>query len=425
MNSLSLFQQLPSFDRLKASEFSDEMFDLKRFQRFLNQIGNPERGLPVIHIVGSKGKGSTAALIASALQSLDKKVGAFLSPYIGHPTESIFVNGRAMNTAIFDRMMNEFQGLVETYPVTSFEVLTAMALCHFHEQNVDFVVMEAGLGGLNDATNVVESPIATVVCPIEKEHTNVLGNSIASIAYEKLGVIRDETPVILAPQDVFVDDFAKTACMQKKAPCLPVNTSYDVSILERNWDGYSFRLGTPSRNIPRINLALLGDHQVMNAVTAWGVLDTLLPGFDPEPVLNVWSGLTLSGRLEPRVRDGRDFILDGAHTPSSAKALRRTLDQVFGTLPITFILAFFEDKNVEAFAHELLRVGDAVVLTQVNHPRALPAREIEARLRNLWTPDQLSLSLTNNPRIAWQKACKLAGRGPICVTGSFSLMGKI
>ena len=424
--ALAAFQRLPAYDRLKASELRDDQFDLKRFQRFLDQAGNPEKGLPVIHITGSKGKGSVSALVGSALMALGKQLGVFMSPYMDHPTESVFVKGRPMNKAVFDKMMRHYYPLLEELSpqdqITSFELLTTMALQHFHDEDVDFAVIETGLGGLKDATNVIESPVISVICPIEKEHTAILGNSLTAIAFEKLGIVREGVPVILAPQSDFIIDFARTQCLQKKAPCIPVANRYEVAISERRLDGYSFKLTTPTREIPQVTLGLIGDHQIENAVTAWAVLDEIIPGFDPAPVLDVWSGLALPGRFEFCLREQRELILDGAHTPESAKALRKTLDQLYGGEPITFILAFLEDKDVEGIIKNLVRWGDAVVLTQLDHPRILPARLAEQRVRTIWPPDRLSVSLTNNVRIAWQKATKLAGRGPICATGSFKLV---
>jgi dihydrofolate synthase/folylpolyglutamate synthase len=427
--ALAAFHRLPAYDRLKSSELRDEMFDLARFKRFLDRAGNPEKGLPVIHVTGSKGKGSTSALIAGGLMALGKRIGVFMSPYLFHPTESIFVQGRPLNKAVFDRMMKGYYPLLESLSakdqITSFELLTTMALQHFHDEDVDFAIMETGLGGLKDATNVVESPVVSVICPIEKEHTQILGNSITSIAFEKLGIVREDTPVVVARQSDFVTDFARTQCLQKKAPCIITKTKYKASVLDRTTQGFSFRLETPTREIPRIHLSLLGDHQVENAATAWAVLDQLLPGFDPQPVIDVWKNMTLSGRFEFTSRGQQELILDGAHTPESAKALRKTLDQLYGGEPITFILAFMEDKDVEGFIKSLVRWGDTVVLTQMDHPRIMPARMIEQRIREIWPEDRLTTALTNNVRIAWQKAQKLAGRGPICATGSFKLVEEL
>lgn len=425
-----VFHRLPSFDRFPPTSLESEFFDLTRFQGFLDQVGNPEKGLPVIHLVGSKGKGSTAALIASGLQALDKRVGVFMTPYLNDPTEAIFVDGTPMDKKIFDKYMEQYRPVLDGLDpkdfVTSFEVLVAMALQYFHDEDVDFAVMEAGLGGRSDATNIVESPILSVICPIEKEHASILGNSLTSIAYEKLGVVREETPVVIAAQkDPMLRDFARTACMQKHAPSISVAGQYQSSILERSPNGYAFRLNTPTREIPRVTLALLGEHQVENAMTAWAVLDQLMPDFKPDLVLDVWEFLTLPARLEYRIQQSRELILDGAHTPDSAAALRKTLEEIYGAEPITFIVAFLKDKDIDGFMRNLVRYGDAVVLTQVDHPRALPAREAQERVHDLMSRYGVTCAITNNVRIAWQKACKLSKRCPICVTGSFKLIEQI
>lgn len=428
--ALQVFHRLPSFDRMLASDLESEFFDLSRFQRFLDEVGNPEKGLPVIHVTGSKGKGSTAALIASGLQALGKRVGVFMSPYLHDPTESIFVDGMAMETAVFEAFMERYRPIIEKRSprnfVTSFEILTTIALQHFHDKDVDFAVVETGLGGRLDATNVVESPILSVICPIEKEHAAILGNSITSIAYEKLGIIREETPVVIAPQeDPMIPDFARTVCMQKQAQPILVKAQYQAAILERSAHGYAFRLTTPTRTINRISLALLGGHQVENAMTAWATLDRLMPDFEPKEVLDVWEHLTLPGRMEYRVRDGRELILDGAHTPESAKALRKTLEEIYGGESIVFIVAFLEDKDIDGFMRNLVRYGDAVVLTQVDHPRALPARKVQERMTDMLSRYGVTCAITNNVLIAWQKACKLSKRSPVCITGSFKLIEQV
>ncbi len=430
MNELSAierFKALPAFDGIRKEQRQDDFFDLARFQRFLNEVGNPEKGLPVIHVTGSKGKGSTSALIAGGLQALGKKVGVFMSPYLHDPTQAIFVNGAPISTPNFEKLFNRYAKVIDRIApanfVTSFEVLTAIALQHFHDEDVDFAVIETGLGGRLDATNVVESPIVSVVCPIEKEHTDVLGNSITSIAYEKLGIVREDTPAIISHQsDPMILDFARTACLQKKADPIVVPRRYEAAILERSPERYSFRLTTPTRMIPRVSLALIGEHQTQNAQTAWATLDALMPEFDPSPVLDVWDNLTLPGRFEFRVQGGKELILDGAHTPESATALRKTLAEIYGGESITFILAFLQDKDAAGFVRNLCRYGDSVVLTQVNHPRALPARLVNEKIKDVLAHQNVTCAITNNLRIAWQKAGKLSGRNPICVTGSFKLV---
>lgn len=426
-SAIERFKTLPTFDRLRTEWRQEDFFDLARFQRFLDQVGNPEKGLPVIHVAGSKGKGSTCALIASALQGLGKKVGVFMSPYLKDPTEAIFVDGKPISQKNFDKLFEKYFQVIETLTptniVTSFEVLTAMALQHFHNEDVDFAVLETGLGGRLDATNTVESPIVSVICPIEKEHADILGNSLTSIAYEKLGIVREDTPVIIAPQhDSMIQDFARTACLQKNAPPIVVANQYSAHILERSAEHYSFRLTSPTRLIPRVNLGMVGEHQIKNALTAWAALDVLMPEFDPKPVLDVWQYLTLPGRFEFRVQGGKELILDGAHTPESAAALRKTLSEIYGAESITFILAFLQDKDAAGFVRNLCRYGDSVVLTQVNHPRALPARLVNEKIKDLLAHQGVTCAITNNLRIAWQKACKLSGRSPICVTGSFKLV---
>lgn len=423
----ALFDLLPDVAKMPRHQLRPELMNLTNLQRFLDRVGNPERGLPVIHVAGSKGKGSTAALIAGGLIALGKRVGVFMSPYLHSPTEGIFLNGRPIDDAAFEQYLERYEPTLRALPPSEtlqrFELMVLIALQYFHDEDVDFAVMEVGVGGRLDATNVVESPVISVITPIEKEHVELLGNSIASISYEKFGIVREETPFVVSTQpDSFVLDFARSVSLQKRAPCVLVGSKYRASILQRSTEGYSFRLETPSRLIPKVTLALLGDHQVDNAVTAWCVLDQLLPEFDPAKVTDVWANLTLPGRFEFRVKEGREVILDAAHTINSAKGLRKTLDQLYGGEPITFVLSFLDDKNVEGFVQHLIRWGDAVVLTQVDHPRALPARVIEERFHTVWPRDRLTTAITNNVRVAWQKACKLAGRGPICVSGSFKLI---
>ncbi|MDP2624830.1 MAG: Mur ligase family protein [Candidatus Peregrinibacteria bacterium] len=427
--TLAAFYRLPAYDRNPTAETHQDVFDLSRFQRFLDKVGNPEKGLPVVHVTGSKGKGSTVAFIGAGLQGLGKRAGVFMSPYIQDPRESIYVDGKPIPKEVFSEMMTGYLKIIDQMApnemVTSFEILTAMALQYFHDQDVDFALMETGLGGRLDATNVVESPILSIICPIEKEHTEVLGDSITSIAYEKLGIVRDETPVIMAHQDNFVLEFARSVCQQKRSSFLVITGTYAASVLNRSTEGYSFALKTPSREIPRITLSLLGDHQINNSITAWAALDTLIPEFDPGPVLDVWAHLTLPGRFQQATRDNRHVIWDAAHTLGSARALRRTLDELYPNSSITFILGFFNDKNIEGFVRDLVRWGDAVVITQVNHPRAMPARLVEERLRTVMPKEQVTSAITNNVRIAWQKALKMSKSSPICVTGSFQLMGAV
>lgn len=424
---LHQFHQLKALDRTPIAEVrADTFFDLARFQRFLDRVGNPEKGLPVIHIAGSKGKGSTAVLLGAALQALGKRTGIFISPYLKEPTESIFMNGEAISKETFATLLQSnldvmAKGEARDF-ITSFEMLTVIALQFFHEQDVDFAVVETGMGGRLDATNVIESPILSVICPIEKEHSKLLGNSLTSIAYEKLGIVREETPVVLAHQDHFILEFARSVCMQKHSPFLSVTGNYEAAILSRSLNGSTFRLKTPKRTFPKIPMGLLGDHQVNNAITAMAALEQLFPDFDEKPIFDLWQRVRLPGRFELKRLEGRDVILDGAHTMESARALRRTLDQLYPNRSMTFLLAFLEDKDIEGFGRTLLRPGDTVIVTQVDHPRHMPARLAEERIRMIFPQNQGICALTNNLRIAWQKALKMGRSNPIVITGSFKLL---
>ena len=424
-------------DYERSPDFSRQarLYNLNRISLLLKLLGNPHDRLQVIHIAGSKGKGSTAALVASVLTHAGYKTGLFTSPHLITPRERCRIDGELISKADVASYIEKLKPAIETVSasefgrVSFFEIYTALAFSYFADEATDFAVIEVGLGGRLDATNVV-TPVTTVITPIGLEHTAILGETYTEIAGEKAEIIKQECPVALAPQHPEARAVFEKMADERKAPIVEAkeNSCTSVPCLVQNADGtpvaQQFDLETDSEHYPQLTIPLLGHHQFINAMTAIAAIECLKQKGYVIPKASVYAGfknVQWHGRIQ-QIMSSPIVVLDGAHSPVSMEALCCTIRQSFRYAQVTFIVSLMKDKNLTAIGNIVSKIADSVIATQVsNNPRVMPAEAI----RDAWSGICKKIRAYPNSEKAIANA--LASASPtdlICVTGSLYLVGQ-
>ena len=343
-----------------GNEIKTAKLGLERIRAVLQALGRPQDRLRFVHVAGTNGKGSTCAMIESALRASGLRTGLFTSPHLAEPTERIRIDGAPISADRFADAFNRLLGLHTTY----FETVTAMALLVFAEERVDMVVLEVGLGGRLDATNVV-SPDLSVVTPVDFDHEAFLGKSLESIAAEKAGILKPGVPAVFARQR---PEAARVLDRRAAELSIPVARTADwlVSDLDIDPRGSRFRL-TGERHL-RITCPLAGEHQVENAVTAAAALACL--GIADSAIETGIARARWPGRLE-RVSERPEIILDGAHNPAGARALAAYIDRFYGRRTVRLIYGAMRDKAIDEISGILFPRAHQVIVTAPQQARAL------------------------------------------------------
>lgn len=341
-----------------GNEIRTAKLGLDRITTVLDALGRPQDRLRIVHVAGTNGKGSTCAMIESGLRAAGRRTGLFTSPHLQEPTERIQIDGRPISAARFTAAFDQVHAAVERVldmHTTYFETVTAMALLVFAEERVDNVVLEVGLGGRLDATNVV-APELCVITPIDYDHEQYLGRSLEAIAGEKAGILKSGVPAVFAPQRPEVE----TVLRARGVPVIAAMPAEHVDIDPR---GSRFHLGGLSIHCP-----LAGEHQVQNAATAATALVQL--GIPGDAIERGIAAARWPGRLE-HVRANPDVILDGAHNPAGARALAAYIGRFYGARPVQLIFGAMRDKAIDEISGVLFPCARKVIVTAPRQARAL------------------------------------------------------
>jgi dihydrofolate synthase / folylpolyglutamate synthase len=415
-------------------------YNLDRMRLLLSCLGNPHQGVRFIHIAGTDGKGSTATLTAHLLHNLGMRVGLYTSPHLHTECERIRLN---MEQIPQDRFVELFETVLSVLPQaqiapstsehgysTVFEIYTAMAFLFFKQEKVDFAVVEVGMGGRLDATNVID-PALCIITALGIDHTQHLGHTIEAIAREKLGIIKPGKPVIVSQQPRASEAFLRKQILKRQG--IPHFVSEDVSssIISRDMNGTKFSLSIPKTDIEQNWVhPVPGDHQVSNACSC---LLALLhcPGV-PSPLpwkilRDSLTTLSLPGRFEViKQEDTPLFLLDVAHTSQGSQVLLNTMEHCFTDIARRYVIAQLADKNTHNFLEALLRPEDKIIATQVDNPRTKTCDEIYQELIGplAFSPDQVDKE--EDPSLALQKAIDERKPGElIIITGSIYLVAAL
>jgi dihydrofolate synthase/folylpolyglutamate synthase len=400
-------------------------FNLERVRSLLARVGDPHLGRGTIHIAGSKGKGSVAAMVASVLRAAGIRVGLYTSPHLHRMTERIAVDGEAIGPDDFGRLTEPLRDAVEAEnadgahgQVTTFEALTALAFLYFREQAVLWQVLEVGLGGRLDATNVIGEKAVCVITPISLEHTAVLGDTVGQIAAEKAAIITPGTTVVMGLQRESAAEVIRHTCAERGAHLVEVAQACALSRQGFSSEGQDFRLRTP-RATYSLRLPLLGRHQLENAATAVLALESLADHGLAIPEAALRRGLQemrWPARLEI-VRRRPLVVLDGAHNVDSVRRLCQAMEEYLPYSQATVVAGFSADKDIDAIAAEIERLPRLarVIATRSPHPRAAPAAEVAGyflrrEIETAWQED-VPAAL----EVAWSLA---APEDMVCVMGS-------
>jgi len=397
--------------------------DVLPVRALLHHLGEPQRGRLTVHVAGSKGKGSTAAMIASVLRECGLTVGLYTSPHLHHICERIRLNGEPISEEAFARyaaaLPAALDGVRRELPdrrLVTFDLLTAMAFLAFREAQADVQVLETGLGGRVDSTNAVDRKEVCVVTAISLEHQAILGDTLPQIAAEKAGIIVPGATVVLARQDASVIEVVRRACRDRGADLVEADRSCRFQRLCRGVDGQEVKLQTPNAQYD-LWLPLLGLHQVENAVAAVLAVKALREHGVEASTEQVRSGLAKMqwpGRLEVLGREPL-LLADGAHNAESARRLRETLTNDLGFSGATFVIGVSKDKDTAGMELELRPIARRLIATRSRHPRALEARSVAAA----FSQDGVSASPVAPVSKAVEAA--LADAAPdelVCVVGS-------
>lgn len=421
-----------NYERLPEAARSLQDFRLQRMETLLSELGNPQLAVPTVHLAGTKGKGSTATMVAQIVAAAGLRAGLFTSPHIQRFEERFTVNGRTATPGELWLLWNRLQPVLERLDnisppgPTFFEIMTALGWLHFQQQRVELAVMEVGLGGRLDSTNVC-APLVTAITSISRDHMRLLGDTLEAIAREKAGIIKPGIPVICGQLDAGPARVIAEVAATCQSPLLRLGTEFR---LQTDPPGappfaeppcYSFDYHQPDLQLRNVALAMPGEHQTRNAAVALAICAELRRRGIDLPDDSLRQGL-LTARCPLRV-DVRQrqplVILDVAHNPASIAALCQTLADVRARKRIV-VFGASRDKEVRVLLDLLRPRFDHFVLTKfVNNPRAVELPELEQLAQDLNLPQ---VQLAPDPAAALEIAQRLAGPDDlICVTGSFFL----
>jgi dihydrofolate synthase/folylpolyglutamate synthase len=386
-----------------GNEMKTAKLGLERIGAVLAALGNPEKAYRVVHVAGTNGKGSTCAMIAAGLQAAGFRTGLFTSPHLVEPTERIQVDGIPVSETqfswVFDVVHQAAGSLnLDAHP-SYFETVAAMAFWLFRELKVQTAVMEVGLGGRLDATNVVD-PALTVITPIDLDHQNFLGDTIEAIAAEKAGILKRGVPAVFARQRPEAQ-----AVLEARAAELGIRVrrAAEFEVRDLSMDARGSRFSG-------IDVPLAGEHQVDNAVTAALALEEL--GVSPEGIAETrWPG-----RLE-HISPNPDIVLDGAHNPAGARALARDLETYYSGRKRWIIFGAMRDKAVAEMGAILFPLADELILTAADSPRSMPPQDLAALAGRGRAVPNIGAALELVAR-------EVAADDAIIITGSLFLVGE-
>ncbi|HIE39538.1 MAG TPA: bifunctional folylpolyglutamate synthase/dihydrofolate synthase, partial [Anaerolineae bacterium] len=405
-----------------------ETLDLTRVERLLDRLGNPHRAYPSIHIAGTKGKGSTAAMVESALRAGGYRTGLYTSPHLHTFRERIRVGGGLISREEVVALVEELRSLIAQVPgTTTFEAITAMAFAYFARQGVEMLVAEVGLGGRLDATNVLK-PEVSVITSLSLDHTYLLGETLPEIAREKAGIIKSEVPVVSAPQRPEAIHVIEEVSRKRRAPLVEVGRDW-------TWDPGPFDLKGQAFVARRVGdggdvlagdywIPLLGRHQLENGVAALAALQVLREGGVELPRPVVKEGLRRvewPGRMEVLGRTPL-AVADCAHNPYSAQVLRTALEEWFPGTRWVLVFGASADKDIAGMLRALLPITDYLIVTRSEHPRAAAPIELADVAASVGGGAEVAV----NVRRALQRALATMDPGSgLLFTGSVFLVAEV
>jgi len=430
--ALNYLYSFVDYSLTRALRYSPEKFNLNRMMKLAEICGNPQVAYPVIHIAGTKGKGSTAAMIASCLKAAGFRVGLYTSPHLSEFTERIQVDSEQISKAEMADLVEWLKPYVEQVPeLTTFELTTLLGFKYFKEKKVDFGVIEVGLGGRLDATNIVD-PLVSVITALSMDHMSVLGNTLEKIAFEKGGIIKHGKPVVLSPQKPEAEEVIQSICAERNSSLIQVNKQIHFCPVKHDLNNQIIKIWSEievsnkyeSDHPIELTIPLLGYHQMENATTAFAaLLEVEKAGYNIQEsdLKTGYATVNWPARFEI-LRNNPPVIVDSAHNRDSALKLQRTLKDFLPGTPFILVFGASEDKDVEGMFAELLPEMVQVIATQSVHPRAMDADEIVKIAEKFGIPAKAIKNVTDAVNTALDTAGNTCG---ILATGSLFIAAAV
>jgi dihydrofolate synthase/folylpolyglutamate synthase len=358
-----------------SSELAKADFNLDRMFALMESLGEPQTKYPIIHVAGTKGKGSVSALCASALRAAGYTVGLYTSPHLLDYTERIQINGEPISHEQLIELVEEIKPHVAKIPkLTTFEITTALGFMAFAKYGVNAAVLEVGLGGRLDATNVV-TPKVSVITSLSYDHMAVLGNTLALIAGEKAGIIKEGVPVVSSPQKDEALEVLLRVIKSKNSDITLIGKDVTFELMEASLSGQTLKVESHTSNI-ELHIPLLGSHQIENAATAYAALKASGIPITDEDIQNGFSQVQWRARFEV-ARLNPPLIFDSAHNQDSFEKLSETLDTYFPGKSVYLIFGASEDKNIPGMFAAMKAKIKKLIVTRADHPRALSVDHIQ------------------------------------------------
>ncbi len=395
-STLDYLYSFVDYSLTRNLRYSPEKFDLGRMAALMEALGAPQNLYPVIHVAGTKGKGSTSAMIASVLQTAGYTVGLYTSPHLIDFNERIQINRNPLTHQRLVELVDQLKPQVaKIEQLTTFELTTAAAFLYFAQETVDIAVIEVGLGGRLDATNVVD-PLVSVITSLSMDHMNVLGDTLEKIAAEKGGIIKPGKPVVVSAQKLEAEKVLRQIAAERDSPIVFTDSRYNALVTDQSLTGQEIDL-VPVANtnhqepVFHLTLPLIGAHQAKNAVTAYCTLEMLREAgytLRDEDIRQGFASVFWPGRFEILQQDPL-VVIDSAHNLDSAEKLAETVREYLPGKPAVLLFGASEDKDVSGMFAALAPVIQKIVITQSVHPRSFDAHALGTVAGNFGLPVEI------------------------------------
>ncbi len=419
------------YEKEEALRYNVTTFSLERMKKLLSLLGDPHRKIPTVHIAGTKGKGSTATMLAKMLEANNYKVGLYTSPHVLHLHERISVDSEMVSESemrgLLNRVYTPVEKMSKTDPPTFFEIMTALAFMHFTDNQVDIAIIETGLGGRLDSTNVIK-PAVIGITSLSIDHQQQLGETIDSIAMEKAGVLKRGVPVVTVQQEPAAMSVLRSTAVALKAPLSVTGSDIDFShrfeTSREHGPHTRVCLTTPTSKFEHLRVPLHGKHQAINCGLALAVLDKLKSaGFeiDNEKASEGLQKVSLPGRMEMISHDPR-IMIDAAHNSASIRALIHAIGQNIPYDSMVVIFGCNNDKDIMGMLQELQYGADKVIFTRSSSAKAVSPEDLAEMYTEL-CGKMCQSAPSLGPALQLAKSA-ISKEDLICITGSFYLIGQ-
>lgn len=413
-----------NYEIQRQDRYSPEVMTLERPEKLLALMGNPQQRYPTVHLTGTKGKGSVGAMSASILQSAGYRVGLYSSPHLQDFRERFQINQELISHDALAQIVYDLKPYFDQVEgITWFEVITAVAFEYFAREKVDIAVIEVGLGGRLDATNVLH-PVVSMITSLSFDHTHLLGNTLASIAAEKGGIIKPGIPVVTAPQAPEAQEVLERIAVERHAPLTLIGRDWQYQVHPESLNGQSVTISVGGEK-RTYRTALMGQHQAINMTVVLAAMQRVREaGFaiSEEAIHTGLETVNWPGRLEV-VRANPLVVLDSAHNRASAECLRHALRHLFGEKPLVLVFGAKGDKDITGMMEELLPITTSIIVAQAIDSRAESPDAIVNIIRETGYTGQITIVPVVGEAV--QQGIEQAGTdGMVCVTGSLYVVGE-